>query len=101
MAMTRATQFTIGQYLVAVVIIAYFSAFKELAVLLGILIASLLFVAPVLVIVYFACRFSLGNQRPSKASHMHSASTAGTPNRFGINGYGGCASRVAFALLEH
>jgi hypothetical protein len=77
MAMSRATQFTIGRYMVAVAIIAYFSAFHELAILLGILIASLLFVAPVLVIVYFACRFSLRHHRLSNASHIHSTGTAG------------------------
>jgi hypothetical protein len=76
--MTQATQFTIGRYMVAVVIIAYFSAFPELAVLLGILIASLLFVAPVLVIVYFACRFSHRNHRLSKAAHIHTTGTAVT-----------------------
>jgi hypothetical protein len=63
--MTRATQFTIGRYMIAVAILGYFCAFPELAVLLGIFVASLLFVAPVLVLVYLACHFSLRNHRPS------------------------------------
>jgi hypothetical protein len=63
--MARATQFTIGWYMVAVVIIGYFCAFPELAVLLGIFIASLAFVAPVLVMVYLVCRFSAGTCRSS------------------------------------
>jgi hypothetical protein len=65
LAMARAIQFTIGRYMVAVAIIGYFCAFPELAVLLGIFVASLLFVAPVVVVVYFVCRFSLRNHRPS------------------------------------
>jgi hypothetical protein len=63
--MARAVQFTIGRYMVAVVIIGYFAAFPELAVLLGIFVASLLFVAPVVAVVYLVCRFSLRNHRPS------------------------------------
>ena len=63
--MGRAAQFTIGRYMVAVAIIGYFCAFPELAVLLGIFVASLLFVAPVVAVMYFACRFSLRNHRPS------------------------------------
>jgi hypothetical protein len=63
--MARATQFTIGSCMVAIAIIGYFCAFPELAVLLGIFVASLLFVAPVLVMLYLACRFSLRNHRPS------------------------------------
>jgi hypothetical protein len=61
-AMSRATRFTIGRYMVAVAIIGYFSAFPELAVLLGIFVASLLFMAPVLAAVYLACRFSIRNE---------------------------------------
>jgi hypothetical protein len=63
--MSRAAQFTIGRYMVAVAIIGYFCAFPELAVLLGIFVAALLFVAPVLVVVYFGCWFALRNHRPS------------------------------------
>jgi hypothetical protein len=63
--MARATQFTIGSCMIAVAIIGYFCAFPELAVLLGILVASLLFVAPVLVMLYLVCRFSPRNHRPS------------------------------------
>jgi hypothetical protein len=63
--MTRAGQFTIGAYMVAIAIIAYFCAFPELAVLLGILVASLLFVAPVLATVYVACRLLPKNHQPS------------------------------------
>jgi hypothetical protein len=51
--------------MVAVAIIGYFCAFPELAVLFGIVVASLLFIAPVVVVVYLACRFSLRNHRPS------------------------------------
>lgn len=63
--MSRATQFTIGRYIVAVAIIGYLCAYPELAVLLGIFTAALLLVAPVAVISYFACRLSLGTQRRS------------------------------------
>jgi hypothetical protein len=63
--MPRATQFTIGRYMVTVAILAYFYAFPELAVLLGIFMVSLLFVAPVAVTLYLVCRFSLGTHRPS------------------------------------
>jgi hypothetical protein len=52
--------------MVAIAIIGYFCAFPELAVLLGIFVAALLFVAPVLVALYLACRFSLRNHRPSE-----------------------------------
>jgi hypothetical protein len=65
LAMTRVVQFTIGRYMSAVALLGYFCAFPELAVLLGIFVASLLFVAPVLVLVYFVCRFSVRNHRPS------------------------------------
>jgi hypothetical protein len=63
--MVRATQITIGRYLVVVAIAAYLSAFRELAVLLGIFLVALLFVAPVPVIMYFVCRRWLGNHRPA------------------------------------
>jgi len=65
LTMRRAVQITIGMYMIAVAIFGYFCAFPELAVLLGIFAASLLFVAPIIVVVYFACRFSLRNHRPS------------------------------------
>ena len=63
--MGRTAQFTIGQYLVAVAIIGYFCAFPELAVLLGIFVASLLFVSPVLVVPYLAHRFVLRDHGPA------------------------------------
>jgi hypothetical protein len=63
--MVRATQFKIRWYVVAVVIIGYFCAFPELGVLLGIFIASLLTVAPVLVMLHLVCRFSFGTRRSS------------------------------------
>jgi hypothetical protein len=59
--MARAKQFTIGWCMIAIAIIGYFCAFPELAVLLGIFAASLLFVSPVLVLPYFALRFFLRN----------------------------------------
>jgi hypothetical protein len=59
--MVRAIQFTIRRYLLAVPIIGYFCAFPELAVLLGIFVAALLFVAPVVMLAYLVCRSSLGN----------------------------------------
>jgi hypothetical protein len=55
--MTRATQFTIGKYLIAVPIIAYFCAFPELAVLLSIFIVTIAFAAPVLALSYLGCRY--------------------------------------------
>jgi hypothetical protein len=63
--MPRLVQFTIGRYMIAVPLLGYFCAFPELAVLVGIFVASLLFVAPVLVLVYLVCRFSLRNHPPS------------------------------------
>jgi hypothetical protein len=65
LVMARSTQFTIGWCMVAIATIGYFRAFPELAVLLGILLASLLFVTPVVAMSYFACRFSLRNHRLS------------------------------------
>ena len=62
--MARATQINIGWCMVAIAIIGYFCAFPELAVLLGIFVASLLFVSPVLVVSYLALRFLLRNQGP-------------------------------------
>jgi hypothetical protein len=64
-AMARATQFTIGRGMIAIAIIGYFCAFRELAVLLGIFVASLLFVSPVFVVSYLALRFLLRNHRPA------------------------------------
>jgi hypothetical protein len=63
--MARATQINIGWCMIAIAIIGYFCAFPELAVLLGIFAASLLFVSPVLVVSYFALRFLLRNQDPA------------------------------------
>jgi hypothetical protein len=63
--MVRATQFTIGWCMIAIAIIGYFCAFPELAVLVGIFVASLLFVSPVLAVPYLASRFLLGNHSPS------------------------------------
>jgi hypothetical protein len=63
--MARATQFTIGWCMIAIALIGYFCAFPELAVLLGIFVASLLFVCPVLVVPYLAHRFLLRNHRPA------------------------------------
>jgi hypothetical protein len=66
--MARATQFTIGWCMIAIAIIGYFCAFPELAVLLGIFAASLLFVSPVFVVPYLAHRFWLGYHRPADPS---------------------------------
>jgi hypothetical protein len=63
--MARATQFTIGWGMIAIAIMGYFCAFPELAVLLGIFVASLLFVSPVFVVSYLALRFWLRNHRPA------------------------------------
>jgi hypothetical protein len=62
--MSRPAQLTIGRCMVAIAIIGYFCAYRELAVLLGIFAAALLFVAPALAAVYLACRLSLGDRRP-------------------------------------
>jgi hypothetical protein len=61
--MSRATRFTIGWCMVAIAILGYLCAFPELTVLLGIALASLLFVSPVMAMSYLACRFSLGDHR--------------------------------------
>ena len=63
--MARATQIKIGWCMIAIAIIGYFCAFPELAVLLGIFVAALLFVSPLLVVPYLADRFLLGNHRPA------------------------------------
>jgi hypothetical protein len=63
--MVRVTQFKIGWYLVAVPIIGYLCAFPELAILLGIFLAALAFVAPVLAVVYLGVRLALRAQGPS------------------------------------
>jgi len=63
--MARAAQFTIGWCMIAIAMIGYFCAFPELAVLLGILVAALLFVSPVLLVPYVAHRFLLRNHRPA------------------------------------
>jgi hypothetical protein len=66
LAMHRGPQVTLCRYIVAVAVIGYFCAFRELAVLLGIFLAALLFVAPMAAVSYFACRFLLGaHRRPS------------------------------------
>ena len=62
-AMARATQFQIGWCMIAIAIVGYFCAFPELAVLLGIFVASLLFVSPVFVVPYLALRFLLRSHR--------------------------------------
>ncbi len=64
--MARATQFTIGWCMIA--IIGYFCAFPELAVLLGIFAASLLFVSPVVIASYYALRFFLRIHSPADSS---------------------------------
>ena len=56
--MARRTQFTIGWGMIAIAIIGYFCAFPELAVLLGIFVASILFVSPVFVAAYLAFRIA-------------------------------------------
>jgi hypothetical protein len=61
----RFGQFTIGSCLIAIAIIGYFCAFPELAVLLGIFVAALLFVSPVFGVSYLALRFLLRNHRPA------------------------------------
>jgi hypothetical protein len=63
--MARATQVNIGWCMIAIAIIGYFCAFPELAVLLGIFAATLLFVSPVLVVPYFALRLLIRNHRPA------------------------------------
>jgi hypothetical protein len=63
--MARATQFKIGWCMIAIAIIGYFCAFRELAVLLGIFVASVLFVSPVFVVTYLAFRFLLRYHRPA------------------------------------
>jgi hypothetical protein len=63
--MPRATQFTIGSGMIAIAMIGYFCAFPELAVLLGIFVAAVLFVSPVLVVPYLAHHFLVRNQRPA------------------------------------
>jgi hypothetical protein len=63
--MARATQFTIGWCMIAIAIIGYFCAFPELAVLLGIFAASILFVSPVVFVSYYAFRFLLRIHSPA------------------------------------
>ena len=63
--MARALQLKIGWCMIAIAIIGYFCAFPELAVLLGIFVASLLFVSPVFVVPYLAHRLLLRDHRPA------------------------------------
>ena len=70
--MARATQFTIGWCMIAIAIIGYFCAFPELAVLLGIFTASLLFVSPVLVVPYFAPSLLATNRQACRLSPVRS-----------------------------
>jgi hypothetical protein len=63
--MARLTQFKIGWCMIAIAIVGYFCAFPELAVLLGIFVASLLFVSPVLVAPYLAHCFLLRSHGPA------------------------------------
>jgi hypothetical protein len=58
--MVRVTQFKIRWYLIAVPTIGYLCAFREIAVLLGIFLASLLFLAPIVVMVSLVCRYWVG-----------------------------------------
>jgi hypothetical protein len=68
--MIRATQFTIGQCMIAIATIGYFCAFPELAVLLGIFVSALLFVSPVFVVSYLALRFLLWSTGPGRGSAL-------------------------------
>jgi hypothetical protein len=63
--MPRATQVTIGWCMIAIAMIGYFCAFPDLAVLLGIFVAALLFVSPVFVVPYLAHRSWLRSHRPA------------------------------------
>jgi hypothetical protein len=63
--MARAMQLKIGWCMIAIAIIGYFCAFPELAVLLGIFVAALLFVAPTFVVPYLTQRFLLRYYRPT------------------------------------
>ncbi len=78
--MARATQFNIGWGMIAIAIIGYFCAFPELAVLLGIFVAAILFVSPVFVAAYFALRFFLRDtpRHGTSSSIREAASSAST-----------------------
>src|SRR5262245_54802111 len=52
-------QLTIAWVMIAIAVIGYFCAFPELAVLLGIFLLSMLFLSPVVLLMYVACRASL------------------------------------------
>jgi hypothetical protein len=58
--MARKLQFTLAQLLVAVVVIGYFCAFWELAVLLGIFLLTLLFLVPIPLGMCLWCRVCFG-----------------------------------------
>jgi hypothetical protein len=62
--MARATQLKIGWCMIAIAIIGYFCAFPELAVLVGIFVAALVFVSPVFLVPYLALRPFLSDHRP-------------------------------------
>jgi hypothetical protein len=64
--MARFSQISIGWCMIAIAIIGYFCAFPELAVLLGIFVASLLFVFPVFMVSYLALRFWLRNHEAAE-----------------------------------
>lgn len=63
--MARATQLKIGWCMIAIAVVGYFCAFPELAVLLGIFAASLLFVSPVFVLPHLVHRFLVRYHRPA------------------------------------
>jgi hypothetical protein len=65
--MARATQIKIGWCMIAIAFIGYFCAFPELAVLLGIFVAAILFVSPVFLVPYLAHRFWLRKHRPANS----------------------------------
>lgn len=64
--MTRKLQFTLAQLMIAVLVIGYLSAFRELAVLLGIFLIAVLFVAPIPWTMWVLFRMYLGDQAPSR-----------------------------------
>jgi hypothetical protein len=61
-------RYTIAWSMIAIAVIGYFCAFPELAVLLGIFASAVLFVSPVALVIFLACRSSFpGNAGESPA----------------------------------
>jgi len=68
-------QYTIAWSMIAIAVIAYFCAFPELAVLVGIFASAVLFVSPIALLIYLACRSAFQGSAGESPPLSHSAET--------------------------